>query len=113
MTFLRPARSAVKAETVDAYWALNPVEVMGHLRSGPTGLSSAEAARRLAQYGPNELREQGQLSRARVLWNQLRSPLLLLLVFAAGASAVTGAWIDAAIVLTILVASIGIGYSRE
>ncbi len=113
MTFFRPARVHAKADTLDAYWALSPAEVMGHLRSGPAGLSSAEAARRLAQYGPNELREQGQLSRARVLWNQLRSPLLLLLVFAAGASALTGAWIDAAIVLVILVASIGIGYSRE
>ena len=113
MTFFRPARVPAKADTVDAYWALDPAEVMGHLASGPAGLSSAEAARRLAQYGPNELREQGQLSRARVLWNQLRSPLLLLLVFAAGASVLTGAWVDAAIVLAILVASIGIGYSRE
>jgi P-type Mg2+ transporter len=108
-----PSRSRAQPDTPDAYWALDPVEVMRHLHSEPVGLSSAEAARRLAQYGPNELREQSQLSRARVLWNQLRSPLLLLLVFAAGASALTGAWIDAAIVLTILVASIGIGYSRE
>ena len=45
--------------------------------------------------------------------NQLRSPLLLLLVFAAGASALTGEWVDAAIVLAIVVASVGIGYSRE
>jgi Mg2+-importing ATPase len=49
----------------------------------------------------------------RVLWNQLRSPLLFLLVFAAGASAVTGEWIDALVVLAILFASVGIGYSRE
>jgi Mg2+-importing ATPase len=49
----------------------------------------------------------------RVLWNQLRSPLLFLLVFAAGASAVTGEWIDALVVLAILFASAGIGYSRE
>lgn len=81
--------------------------------SDPAGLSSAEAARRLAQHGPNELRKQSRLSRVRVLWNQLRSPLLLLLVFAAGASALTGAWVEAAIVMTILVASVVIGYSRE
>jgi P-type Mg2+ transporter len=87
--------------------------MMRRLHSEPAGLSSAEAARRLVQYGPNELREQGQLSRARVLWNQLRSPLLLLLVFAAGASALTREWLDAAIVFAILVASVGIGYSRE
>jgi Mg2+-importing ATPase len=110
-----PARSRSRAQpdTLDAYWALDPAEALRRLRSEPTGLSSAEAARRLGQYGPNVLREQGQLSRARVLWNQLRSPLLLLLVFAAGASVLTGALIDAAIVLTILVVSIGIGYSRE
>jgi Mg2+-importing ATPase len=86
---------------------------MRRLRSGPEGLSSAEAASRLAQHGPNEIREQAQLSRGRVLWNQLRSPLLLLLVFAAGASVLTAAWIDAAIVLMILVASVGVGYARE
>jgi P-type Mg2+ transporter len=108
-----PSRSRAQPDTLDAYWAQDPTEVMRRLDSGPAGLSSAEAARRLVQYGPNAPREQGQLSRARVLWNQLRSPLLLLLVFAAGASVLTGAWIDAAIVLTILVASIGIGYSRE
>jgi magnesium-transporting ATPase (P-type) len=48
------------------------------------GLSSAEAARRLAEFGRNELRDRRQNSRLRVLWNQLRSPLLLLLLFAAG-----------------------------
>jgi hypothetical protein len=35
------------------------------------------------------------LSRLSVLGRQLRSPLLLLLVFAAGASALTGEWVDA------------------
>jgi Mg2+-importing ATPase len=67
----------------------------------------------LADYGPNELREQQPLSRLRVLWSQLRNPLLLLLAFAAGASAVTGEWIDAIIVTLIVVASTWIGYARE
>lgn len=48
-----------------------------------------------------------------MLLAQLRSPLLLLLVFAALASALTGAWLDAAIVLAIVLASGGIGYARE
>jgi Mg2+-importing ATPase len=38
---------------------------------------------------------------------------LLLLVFAAVASALTGQWMDAAIVLTIVVATVMIGYTRE
>jgi P-type Mg2+ transporter len=105
--------SAPTPDALGAYWALDPAGLLRRMCSDPAGLSSAEAARRLARHGPNELRKQSRLSRVRVLWNQLRSPLLLLLVFAAGASALTGAWVEAAIVMTILVASVVIGYSRE
>jgi Mg2+-importing ATPase len=96
-----------------AYWAVDAVQVAEQLGSGPDGLSPAEAATRLATYGPNALREQRLLSRLEVLVRQVRSPLLLLLVFAAGASAITGQWFDAGIVLTIVVATVGVGYSRE
>ena len=95
------------------YWALEPEELTRQLQSGPGGLSSAEAAARLRKYGRNELREHRSLSRLRVLLAQVRSPLLLLLVFAAAASALGGEWLDAAIVLTIVFATVGIGYSRE
>jgi magnesium-transporting ATPase (P-type) len=45
--------------------------------------------------------------------SQFRSPLLLLLVFAAAASALTGEWADASIVLLIVAGTAGTGYSRE
>ena len=77
------------------------------------GLSSAEAERRLGQYGPNALDAQRPLTRVQVLLNQLRSPLLLLLIFAAAASGATREWFDAGIVLAIVVATVLIGYSRE
>jgi Mg2+-importing ATPase len=96
-----------------AYWALDVTELARRLESSPEGLSGAEAARRLREHGPNVLRERQRLSRLDVLARQLRSPLLLLLVFAAGASAVTGEWLDAAIVLTIVIATVSVGYSRE
>ena len=74
-------------------------------------------ARRLlvgsTQYGPNEASESPGVTRLGVLWSQLRSPLLLLLLFAAAVSILTGEWTDAVIVLAIVVASVGIGYSRE
>ncbi|HET7156725.1 MAG TPA: HAD-IC family P-type ATPase, partial [Hyphomicrobiaceae bacterium] len=95
------------------YWALQTVDLMRQLRSTPEGLSSADAGERLREYGPNELRERHPLSRLRVLFKQVRSPLLLLLVFAAAASALSGEWLDSAIVLTIVIATVGIGYSRE
>lgn len=77
------------------------------------GLSSAGAKLRLAQHGRNELREQEQLSAARVLAAQFRSPLVLLLVFAAVVAALTGQWVDAVIVTLIVLASAGLGFVRE
>lgn len=92
-----------------AYWSMQPHVLGRALGTGFDGLSSAEAAARLKQYGPNSLRESRRLSRTRVLLDQLRSPLLLLLVFAAVMSALTSEWTDALIVLTILVVSVAIG----
>jgi P-type Mg2+ transporter len=95
------------------YWSVAPAELAARLATSEAGLTSAEAARRLAEHGPNELKRQTGASRFRVLWNQLRSPLLLLLMFAAAASLFSGEWVDAIIVLTIVIASVGLGYSRE
>jgi Mg2+-importing ATPase len=94
-------------------WALEPAELFPLLASRPEGLTSAEAVERLAEYGRNEIVEQRRMTRLRVVGNQLRSPLLLLLVFAAAVSALTGEWTDAAIVVAIVLASAGVGYSRE
>src|SRR5512134_1677321 len=96
-----------------APWSLDPDAVAAQLRVSGRGLGADEAARRLIVYGPNALAEAAGHSRLGVLWNQVRSPLLLLLFFAAGASVATGQWVDAAIVLGIVGASVGVGYSRE
>jgi len=98
---------------VENYWALDWQELAQRLGSSSAGLSPDEAAGRLRQYGRNELREYASLSRLRVLWGQLRNPLLLLLVFAAAISALTGEWADSLIVLAVVFASVGVGYSRE
>jgi Mg2+-importing ATPase len=98
---------------IENYWALDTEELARRLDCTADGLSSTEARRRLGLYGPNQIREREQLSRLRVLWAQLRNPLQLLLVFAAAASALTGEWTDAIIVLTIVIVSSGIGYWRE
>jgi len=98
---------------IENYWALDTDELARRLECTTQGLSSGEARRRLGLYGPNQIRERERLSRLRVLWAQLRNPLQLLLVFAAGASALTGEWTDAVIVLTIVIVSSGIGYWRE
>ena len=98
---------------MDDYWKASPPEAAHALGVSLEGLSSADAEARLAAYGPNIIQRQRPLTRLRLLWRQLRSPLLLLLIFAAAASLAGGEWVDAASVIAIVVASVGIGFVRE
>ena len=80
--------------------------------SADTGLASPEAARRLARWGPNAVSSH----RARllpVLWHQLPSPLLALLLTAAVASYFTGERSDAVIIGVIVGLSVGLGFVNE
>jgi Mg2+-importing ATPase len=105
--------AAAGRDNSDAFRAGDRSIVEQELSASAAGLSSAEAARRLRKYGPNQIRERPQLTRWRVLLNQIRNPLLLVLLFASAASGWTGEWVDAAIVLVIVLTTVGIGYARE
>jgi hypothetical protein len=96
-----------------AYWALDAFDLLERLRSTAEGLSEAQASERLRRHGANLRREHRGASRLHLLIRQVRSPLLLLLVFAAAASVVMDEWLDAGIVGFIVVATIAIGYSKE
>ena len=61
-----------------------PGRVLEGLHSSRAGLTSREAARRLIQYGPNEIRREETRSGLRDLLAQLVDPLALLLWAAAG-----------------------------
>ena len=89
------------------------VTICAELAVDPTaGLSSQEVERRLSQYGPNAV----STHRARlfpVLWHQLRSPLLVLLLSAALASYFVGERSDAVIIGAIVAMSVGLGFTNE
>jgi Mg2+-importing ATPase len=95
------------------FWASDPAEVCRLLGSSPDGLSSDEARRRLHQHGPNELVTQRSLSALRILKAQIDNPLLLILLFAAAVSALSGEWRDAIVVGAIVLVTVVIGYRRE
>ncbi|MFO1406774.1 MAG: magnesium-translocating P-type ATPase [Steroidobacteraceae bacterium] len=98
---------------LDFYWTIDPGELTRALESSATGLESREAALRLSRYGPNLLESRRSVGRVRLFLAQLRNPLLALLVFAASVSMLTGEWVDAGIVVAIIVATAGIGAARE
>jgi Mg2+-importing ATPase len=87
-------------------------DVLGELGSSDGGLSSAEVGRRLAVYGPNVLLSHG-VSALSVLVRQLRSYLLLLLLFAAVVSGVVGDRTEALIIVGIMAMSVGLSFFNE
>jgi Mg2+-importing ATPase len=95
------------------YWTSAPGQLLEQLRLADEGLTAAEAKQRLREHGPNIVRNHQRPTRTGVALNQIRNPLLLVLAFAAAASAATGEWVDASIVFVIVVATIGIGFARE
>jgi P-type Mg2+ transporter len=105
--------ASVRKGAPENYWSADAEVLTRQLGTTGDGLTVEEARRRLQEYGPNQVREQSRLTRTRVLVNQIRNPLLLVLVFAAVASAMTGEWVDAVIVVVIVLATVGIGYTRE
>jgi len=92
--------------------ALAPGEALARLGADGAGLSSVEAAKRLAVCGPNVLRSHG-VSWVVVLVRQLRSYLLLLLSVAAVVSAVVGDGTEALIIGVIIALSVGLSFLNE
>lgn len=77
----------------------------GDVRTTPrssNGLSAAEAARRLAHHGPNEIPAEPRTPVWRRVLQQLRDPLILVLLAAAVLTIATGDLSDAAVILLVI-----------
>ena len=96
-----------------AYWVTPPEQLLTELRSSPNGLGQADAQRRLKQYGPNSIRAGSETFALWLLLSQFKSPLVLILVFAAVISAIAGEWPDAVIVLVVVLGSTSLGFVQE
>jgi Ca2+-transporting ATPase len=78
-----------------------------------TGLDEAEATRRLAEFGPNELVERNAISPWKILWEQLTSTLVLVLIAAALVSGLLGDLEDTIAILAIVVLNAALGFRQE
>jgi len=96
-----------------AYWSQDAASLATALGSGPAGLSSSEAAERLATYGENTAEEGTRLGGVRLLLRQFESPLVLILVFAAALSLALREWSEAIIILAIVLGSSLLTFLQE
>jgi Mg2+-importing ATPase len=86
---------------------------MGQLRSTDRGLTAAEAAVRLAQYGPNAIDAARPAGAMGLYARQFKSPLVLILIVASVISLLATEWVDAGVVLAIVLGSTFLGFVQE
>ncbi|MFP4615847.1 MAG: cation-translocating P-type ATPase [Thiohalorhabdus sp.] len=98
----------------EAPHALTPHTVPEALGVDPErGLSEEEAERRRRRYGPNRLAERRATPWWRLLWNQLSSLVVLLLIGAGAAGFLVGEVIEATAILLVLVVNTLVGFATE
>jgi len=95
------------------WWAVPLGDLFSELGTTSDGMSAEGASARLAQVGPNLVRPHEEVTRWGILARQFRSPLVLILVFAAVVSGVVTEWLDAIIILVIVLGSALLGYFQE
>jgi len=101
-------------EEVTHHWhALTTLDVLNHLEVVEDGLSTAEVERRLAHYGPNQLREASRPGFLSMLWDQLNNFVVILLIVASVISAALGDYVEAAAIMAIVVLNAVLGIIQE
>ena len=92
---------------------LPAAEVLAEVASATAGLSSSEAAMRLAANGPNALEEGKQIGPLDLFLGQFKSLIIWILIAAATISGLLGELVDAAAILAIVVLNAVIGFIQE
>lgn len=106
-----PVRPAAAAP--DPSWHAHPVDVvLSHLEARPEGLADEEAARRLASHGPNRLPAPGRRGAIARFLAQFNAILLLLLASAVVALALRH-WIDAAVIVGVVIINVIVSFIQE
>jgi len=95
------------------FWSIPTSELLTELQTTSRGLTNDEARERLLQYGSNLLKPKKKSDALTLLLAQFRSPIVLILIFAAGLSFFLRDHPDAIIILTIVLVSGFLGFWQE
>jgi Mg2+-importing ATPase len=96
-----------------AFWRFPAAKLLEELQTSLEGLTTAEAQERLARYGPNRIKAKSRTDALTLFLTQFKSPIILILLFAAGLSLFLGDAADASIILAIVLVSGLLGFWQE
>ncbi len=95
-------------------WHTEPFEqIFAELKSSPEGLTSASVQERQKFYGFNRLSAKRSFPWLRLLWRQMATPFVLILLVASLVKYGTGGWIEGSVILFTMLLMILIGFVQE
>ena len=108
-----PTPAEIPATPVEPWHRQSVDVVLAGLGGSFAGLDPAEAATRLEHFGPNELTESAGTSKLLLLWQQISSIMVLILIGAALLSLVLGKYLEAGAIGAIVVLFAALGFIQE
>jgi len=115
----KPARASAAGENrpgvmnISEPHARSAADCVAALYARPEGLDSAEAGRRLAEFGPNRLPEPSPRGPMRRFFAQFHNVLIYVLLGAAFVTGILQHWVDTGVILAVVVANAMIGFLQE
>ncbi len=108
----KPTRAEQPPKT-QTWHSQSSEETLAQLDSSAAGLSTQEAAVRLAANGPNVLKEGKRISPLGIFFDQFKSLIIWILIVAGVVSGFLGEMLDASAILAIVVLNAVIGFYQE
>ncbi|NIC41963.1 HAD-IC family P-type ATPase, partial [Aquabacterium sp. A08] len=110
---MTPAAPTPPARPAPAWHALTSAQALEALHASAHGLGQAEAEQRLRQHGPNRLATVAPPPLWRRIAAQFHNLLIYVLLAAALTTAFMAHWVDAAVILAVVLLNVGIGVLQE
>ena len=95
------------------FWSISAAELLNKLTATTEGLTTDEAKKRLISYGANRLKPQKKSDVFTHLIAQFKSPIIIILLCATGLSLFLHNFVDASIILAIVIISGLLGFWQE
>src|SRR5208283_289588 len=110
---LTHTRSFALNQDLKEFWSLSTQDALARLGTATQGLSTGSARERLQTYGPNLLKPKKQATTLGLFLAQFKTPIILILIFAAILSYFLGDASTAIIILIIVFISGVLGFWQE
>jgi Mg2+-importing ATPase len=95
------------------YWKLRDEELFRALNTSASGLDAVEVARRLGEWGSNEIPSAGRRTAVAMFAPQFKNPLVYALIFAAAVAGFLESVTEATIIIAIVIVNALLGFSQE